>query len=492
MEQQQNAANPPETPGAEAVRTNVKLSFGTKLAFAMGDFYAGGFFNLVNFYYAFFLTDVVGINPAWAGAIFTVSKIWDAVTDPLMGAISDRTKGRFGRRRPYFLYGVPLVILSIVWMWYPVSFDSEMSRVLFCGIAYMFANTVATFVQVPFLAMSAELSTDYNERNSITSVRMVISLFSSLLCAVAPMLIVAQFREVKTGYFVMGVVFGLLFALPWLITFFKVKEPEAFVESATKEKGIFRPMLKTLRVRSFRRLNYIYLGIFVTLDLIAMIMAYFMTYVMQRPDELSLVLGLLLLCEIIGIPFATMAANKTSKIRVIIIGSVGWIVGTLLTLFMGPSSPAPLMYILSGSIGFVMSFSLVGIISIFGDVTDVGELYFGVRMEGAFSGVQQFIRKCASAIANGLALGLLSLAGFINPINEVTQAQPPAVLWTIRGITGLVATLLLVPTIIICLKWQLTPERQAKLIHYLDHKRAGLPITPEEQAEMDHLRDHVL
>lgn len=476
----------------KVVRTNVKLRFGTKLAFAMGDFYAGGFYNIVNFYYAIFLTDVIGISPIWAGAIFTLSKIWDAITDPLMGAISDRTKSRFGRRRPYLLYGVPLVILSIIWLWYPYTEGSEASRVLFCAVAYMFANTVATFVQVPFLAMSAELSTDYNERNSISGIRMAVSLFSSLLCAVAPMLIISAYGNIKSGYLAVGVIFGLVFALPLLITFFRVKEPEVFVQSAEKNTGIFKPMWETLRVKSFRRLNYIYLGIFVTLDIIAMIMAYYMTYILQRPGELSFVLGALLLFQIIGIPFATMAANKVGKIRVIIIGSIGWIVGTLCTLFISAQSPPFLIYPLAAVIGFIMAFSLVGIISLFGDVTDVGELYFGKRMEGSFSGVQQFIRKCASALANGLALGLLSLAGYINPVNEIPQPQVPAVLWTIRGITGIFALVMLVPTILLCLNWQLTPERQTKLINYLDKKRSGLPIDAEEQEEMDNLRDNVL
>ena len=73
--------------------------------------------------------------------IFTASKIWDAITDPLMGAISDRTKSRFGRRRPYFLMGIPLIFLSFAMMWYPLSSGSEISKVIFYGFAYMLSNT---------------------------------------------------------------------------------------------------------------------------------------------------------------------------------------------------------------------------------------------------------------------------------------------------------------------------------------------------------------
>ena len=134
----------------DSIRSNVKLKFSTKLSFAMGDIYAGGFFNIINFFYAIFLTDVVRISPVWAGVIFTASKIWDAITDPLMGAISDRTKSRFGRRRPYFLMGIPLIFLSFAMMWYPLSSGSEISKVIFYGFAYMLAIPWLLLSRYPF------------------------------------------------------------------------------------------------------------------------------------------------------------------------------------------------------------------------------------------------------------------------------------------------------------------------------------------------------
>ena len=486
----------------DGIHSNVKLKFGTKLSFAMGDIYSGGFFNIVNFFYAIFLTDVMRISPVWAGLIFTASKVWDAVTDPMMGAISDRTRSRFGRRRPYFLIGIPLIIISFAVMWYPLSSGSEPAKVLFFGLAYMLSNTVATFVQIPFLSMAAEISTDYNERNSISGIRMFVSGASSLVCAVVPMIIVSMYQDVAAGHFVMGIIFGLFFALPWLLVF-RVKEPPVFASAAadeTRKTGMFKLMANTLKVKSFRWLLYMYLGIFVTMDLISMMEAYFLTYIVEAPEILSYILGILLLFEVLTVPLATAITNRTSKVQVIIWGSIAGAFACLANFFITPATPHAVLYVIAAATGVAIAFPIVGIISMFGDVTDVGELYYGTRNEGSFFGVQQLTRKCASAVANGVTLGVIGLAGFINPLEEIrngaavliTQVQPDIVLGVIRGFMSFTAVLLLIPTVVFALLWQLTPERHAQMIDYLDKKRAGLAVDSGIEAEMCHLRENVL
>ncbi|MCL2757529.1 MAG: MFS transporter, partial [Coriobacteriia bacterium] len=164
----------------ELHRTDEKVKTSTKWFFALGDLFQGGFFNIVNFFYSIFLTDVIGISPLWAANVFLIGKIWDAVTDPAMGVITDNTRSRFGRRRPYILVGAPLIFLAFVMMWFPITSGTEISKVVYFIFAYMLMNTVATVVSVPFLAMSTELSTDYNERTSITNIRMIVSIISSI------------------------------------------------------------------------------------------------------------------------------------------------------------------------------------------------------------------------------------------------------------------------------------------------------------------------
>lgn len=310
-------------------RTDEKIKTSTKWFFAMGDIYQGGFFNIVNFFYAIFLTDVVGISPFWAGAVFLVGKVWDAVTDPAMGIISDNTRSRFGRRRPYIILGAPLILIAFIMMWFPLSGGTEAARVIYYIFMFILMNTVTSIVSVPFLAMSVELSTDYDERTSISNIRLIVSIASTLICAVVPMLIVGMYQDIRTGYIVMSVVFALFFTLPMLMI---LKVPERKQFSGDK-KGTWKEMFGTLRLKVFRKYIIMYLGIVVAMDVTAMIFAFFMTYNLGRAAELSFVLGTLLICEVLSIPLATKFAAKTSKNRAVLFGSVGWMICAFGSLF---------------------------------------------------------------------------------------------------------------------------------------------------------------
>ena len=473
----------------ELQRTDAKVKTSTKWFFALGDIFQGGYFNIVNFFYSIFLTDVVGIHPAWAANVFLIGKIWDAFTDPTMGIISDNTRSRFGRRRPYLLLGAPLILIAFVMMWFPLSTGSETSKIVFFIFAYILMNTASTVVSVPFLAMSAELSTDYNERTSITNTRMIVSIVSSIVCAVAPLLIVALFADVRTGYLVMSVTFGLFFSLPLLLVFLKVEERKQF---SAGRKGSIKEMFQALRLKVFRRFVAMYLCIVVAMDIISMIFAYYMTYNLERAPELSFVLGALLIAEVAMVPLASFFAKKTSKTNAILLGNAGWICCAVASMFITKESPGFAIYLLAAMLGFFISFSLIGFTALFGDVTEVGEYHFGRRIEGSFTGIQQFIRKCAAALANWIALMLLGLSGFIRPVEDVVdgvtvlvnQTQSAEVLFTIKGILGFSSIILLVPAIVIALRWKLTKEKHAALIGYLDRKRSGIEISPEEDEKI--------
>ena len=130
---------------------NERLPLKMKIGFGVGDIYGGGSLVIIGFYYLYFLTDVVRINPALAGIVFLVSKVWDAISDPLMGIISDRTRSRWGRRRPYFLFGIVLIFLSFFMMWYPVDFEQEQHRFVYMLVSYVFFSTVITMVLIPVI-----------------------------------------------------------------------------------------------------------------------------------------------------------------------------------------------------------------------------------------------------------------------------------------------------------------------------------------------------
>jgi Na+/melibiose symporter-like transporter len=183
----------------------------------------------------------------------------------------------------------------------------------------------------------------------------------------------------------------------------------------------------------------------------------------------KLVLGVLILVEICSIPLAVFIAKKTSKKFSFALGSLLWAGLAICTLFITPQMNIAVMFVLAALMGVSLAMPVVMVFSIFSDTTDVGELYFGKRTEGSFSGVQTLIRKACSAGAVGLVMFGLGAAGF----KEGIDIQPQQAILTIRLILAIVPAVLLVVGAYVAKTMPLNNERYEKLRKYLDAKRHG-------------------
>jgi len=476
-----------------------KISLKTKLLFGAGDIFGGGAFNIINFFFALFLTDVIGLNMVYVSPVFLIGKIWDAVTDPFMGTITDGTKSKLGRRRPYFLAGIILIFISFFILWYPVNFDTQTGKFIYVLFAYLFFNTVVTMVMVPYQAMSAEISLDYNERTSVNSIRLAFSLGASLICAIVPMLIVNSFDDIRTGYIVMATVFGLLFSLPWLGVFFSTKERQDFRQQ--KRTINFKAMfIDPFKIKSFRYLLLMFLAAYLSMDIVSMIFAYYMKYYVLDPGALSMVLGVLLIVEILFIPFYAFIARKKSKTFAFIIGAIIWAFGSVLIFMLPQSAPLYLVIILAALIGSGVSAAAVIPHTLFGDVTDVGELAYSERREGSFSGIITFARKFASGIAVAFVTFLLGVTGYLNPEiilengveKSIERMQPESVLLTIRIIIAFVPIALMALGIWAALKYPLNPQNHRKMIDYLTAQRKGETMKGMTPQEIEKLKEELI
>ncbi|MCX6068668.1 MAG: MFS transporter, partial [Chloroflexi bacterium] len=270
-----------------------KLTFWQKLGYGMGDFYGGGAGTLISFFYLVFLTDVIRISPGLAGTVILISKIYDSVTDPFEGVISDRTRTKLGRRRPYLLAGIPLVFLSFFAMFYPVSFESETTRFIFVIATYLFYSTIVSIVLLNYSALQAELTLDYNERTSLATFRIFFSTVSSILCALLPLEIVKAFPDVRTGWIVTGVAFGLLFALPFIGTVAITRERPEF-QKAPRPFQWKQVFIEPFQLRTFVYVLIMYVTAFTAFDATQSIVVYYIKSYLGRGSEVSFVLGALL------------------------------------------------------------------------------------------------------------------------------------------------------------------------------------------------------
>jgi GPH family glycoside/pentoside/hexuronide:cation symporter len=185
------------------------MPFRLRMGWGLGSLSMSAMFNAVSLLLLTFLIEFVGVPAVTAGALILVSKIYDAVTDPLMGVLSDRTKSRWGRRRPYLMLGGLLAGLSFVMIFTVPTFENQNTTLLYIFVALLLNATAYTVFNVPYLAMPAEMTDSYHERTSLMSFRVSAIAGGQLLSSVIGPVIIAEYGGGLFGHSVMSVAVGI-------------------------------------------------------------------------------------------------------------------------------------------------------------------------------------------------------------------------------------------------------------------------------------------
>ncbi|MCX6032506.1 MAG: MFS transporter [Chloroflexi bacterium] len=472
-----------------------KLPLWRKIGYGLGDIYGGGSLVLVSFYYLIFLTDVIRLNPALAGTVILISKAYDAITDPFEGVLSDRTRTRLGRRRPYLLAGIPLIFLSFFGLFYPTDLSSEGARFAFVMATYLFFSTVVSLVMLNYNALQAEITLDYHERTSLSSIRIGFSTLSSIVAALVPLEIVKSFGDVRQGYIVMGLVFGALFALPFIATVAAVRERREF-QKPPERLDLAATLLRPFRVRTFVFALLMYLFAFVAMDAVSSIVVYFMKYYLGRGSEANYVAGTLLVFQVLSLPLYVALSRRTSKRFGFMVGGITWIAVMFVSFLITPASPWLLVYIFAALIGLGTGGIVVMIYAIFPDIPDVDELQSGQRREGIYGALISLSRKLSSALAIFAVANALGLAGYVRPVEQVVggfkklvdQPQSAEFVLVLRLIFAVLPVILVACSVFFASRYPLNGQVHTRLNALLTQRRGGAPETPEMTAEAEALK----
>lgn len=468
-----------------------KLSWWAKIGYGLGDIYGGGAGVIISFYYLIFLTDVVRIAPALAGTVILISKIYDSITDPFEGLIADRTRTKMGRRRPYLLLGIPLIFLSFFALYYPYQMESETMRFVSVVLSYLFFSTVVSIVMLNYNALHSEITLDYNERSSLSSIRILFSTLASIVAALVPLEIVKAFPDVHTGYIVMALAFGAFFALPFIATVSAVKERPEF-QKPPEPFDWKMAFIEPFKNRTFVYTLAMYLFAFVAIDTVSTIVAYFVKYYLLRSDEVSFVNGALLVAQVVSLPFYVALSKRTSKVRGYIIGLVIWVTAMIFSFMLAPGNFSWLVYAFAIVAGLGTGGIVVMIYAIFPDIPDVDELHSGERREAIYSALVTFIRKFSSALAIFAVSNIIGWAGYVPPIQEtmngatklIEQPQSDTFIFVLRLMFMLLPIVLLIFALFFALRFPLTPELHRRLNNILAKQRTNQPVDETEKQEL--------
>lgn len=388
----------------------------SRCAYGMADIYGGGAFVIISTFFTVFLTKSLGMSTALAGTIPLIGKIWDAVTDPLMGNIADRTQSKFGSKRFYILVGSILSAITFVLMWISFEGDSGLGQYFFYVFMYMLFSTGFTIVMVPYNALLPDMVDDYTTRSKFSGVRMIFSTFGAILAGLIPTIMI-QDNTNSSSYFRVALIFGIIFAIVILITFFGTWEKQKPVKKVGF-KDSFVQSFTVYKSRTFR----IFIAIFLcgqgAADFVTGLAVYYVDDVLNAYSggRFTMLMAVILLSQFVGTILFTPIIAKTSKRFPILLGFPIRIVATLAMLFVSyEGAPFTIILILSFIVGLGMAASSVSIYAILADMADVDELITSMNRPGTCSGMATFVRKIATGISSAVIGLLLAFVGY----NEV-------------------------------------------------------------------------
>ncbi|VXD17730.1 conserved membrane hypothetical protein [Planktothrix serta PCC 8927] len=455
-----------------------KLSLSTKLAFGAGDLGPAITANISVFFVLVFLTNVAGLPAGLAGSVLMVGKIWDAINDPIVGVLSDRTVHPWGRRYPWMVFGaIPFGILFFL-QWIVPSNNNSVLFWYYVIIAICF-NTAYTVVNLPYTALTPELTTDYNERTSLNSFRFAFSIGGSIFSLILAKIIFSLFPDSPyQRYLILGVVCGFLAVIPLFWCFLGTRKQVLSRQSGEtlEDNSENIPIAEQIKIalsnKPFLLVIGVYLCSWLGVQLTASILPYFVVNWMQLPESTFPQVAIAVQGTALVMLFVwNLVSQRYGKKAVYFMGMGLWIVTQAGLFFLQPGQ-ITLMYILAILAGCGVATAYLVPWSMIPDVIDLDELNTGQRREGVFYSFMVLLQKIGLAIGLFLVGQALDFAGFISSIpGQPAPIQPDSALLAIRFAIGPLPTIILIMGIIFACFYPITQEVHANILLQLSERK---------------------
>jgi GPH family glycoside/pentoside/hexuronide:cation symporter len=444
-----------------------KLTIGVKLGYGVCDLGGNLFFTVVSFWLLNYLTDTVGIAAGVAGIVVLIGKLWDAVTDPVVGHLSDRTQSRWGQRRPYMLFGAVPLFVTMVIMFTNPQLDNPTLLFLWAVLAFCLLNTAYTVVNIPYSSLTPNLTQDYHERSSLNGYRFAFAVVGTLLGAGAALPIVQAFPTRSAGFTVLGTLFGAVMMVTALVTVFSVREKGGATRPAGLSSGFLKSYGHVVRNKPFRVLLVVFALHITAVTVVSGILVYYFKYIYNNEPMTTVGLLLLLGTAVLFIPVSVLAARRFGKKPVYWAGLSIVALACLLVFFVGHILGMTAMFVLMvlAGIGFGGIYSTPW--AMVPDTVEYDFLETGERREGAYYGVWTFMTKIGQALAVGISGLMLELTGYVPEVS-----QEPLALLGIRLVAGPIPAAIFVLAALALIRYPLDEESYNQIMEAIRKREA--------------------
>ncbi|SHO56204.1 glycoside-pentoside-hexuronide (GPH):cation symporter [Vibrio quintilis] len=452
----------------------IKLSVKEKIAYGAGDTGCNFVWQTVMLFLAYFYTDIYGLSPAHMGTMFLLVRCIDAITDPLMGAIVDRTHSKHGRYRPYLLWmAIPFGLACMVTFYTPDA--GSTGKIIYAYASYIFLTLMYTAINVPYCAMANTLTNDSRERTSLQSYRFALSTSGGLVVAMValPLVdIIGQGNEQK-GYMGAMAVMGLGAIILFFFSFACTKERYLIKEEQVR--SVWQDLKLLLKNDQWRVLFILNVVLLTGVVLKGASTMYYVKSVMGRPELSTALMVTGMVANIIGAILSEPLLgryNKPQVYRVLIM--ISGILSSVL--FLVDPHRIGMVFLLVALLGFVQMATTPILWSMMSDIVDYEKYRSNRSLSGMVFSTNLFAIKLGIAIGGAAVGWILAGAGYIGGASEQTNAAIEAINLLFTVIPGIIFLSLA----IIMLFYHLDNEKVERIKTYLSHHETA---TQEEQEQ---------
>lgn len=461
-----------------------RVTFGKKIGYAVGGATDTLAYDFVAAFLLFFLTDFAGVNPAWAGAILTIGVIWDMITDPIIGNLSDKTKTKFGRKRTWLIIAIVPLFVSYLLLFTKIDVMSEGARnVYFLGMTLLFWLSY-TFFSIPYYAIGASMTTDNTERTKIRMLGMIIQYIGVFFSTVAPTMFVSFFKaggmDSYHAWHYTAWINACICVVSLIIVVIATKDVEIDFEPEQEEKekksNLIKDCIAILKIKPYLismlgslmfRVGYCF---FLTT------MTYFLLYVVALTEmKMTACTSIISFGGIIVIAILMKVIEKIDKVKVyavlLLISGAGMVLFNFLDVnTMAMACLMACIYVVGSSAYWAIN------IPVMYDSIEVDEFQSGIRREGTMMSFYLCCQKAGYAIAASIIGAVLTNSGY----DETLGANNPQhVLDAIQNMTCLATGIFFILAAAIMFIYPLKQGVYDKLYVQLENKRAGKEYNTE-------------
>lgn len=400
--------------------TSQKLSFKEKVGYSLGDTASHFVWDMVGFWLLFFYTDIYGISAAAAGTIMLIARFWDMAIDPVIGVVSDRTNTRWGKFRPYILFGaIPYAVLAILTFTTPDF--GEVGKIIYAGATYVLLMTAYAFINLPYSALGAVMSSDTYERAGLNTYRFIAGFIGQFIVTGLALTLANYFGggDKAQGFQYTVFLFAGLSLVFFFITFQTTKER---VQPPKEQKNSLKEDISNL----FKNKAWVILA---TVGIVSFIMfamqnaaiAYYFKYYLGREDNVQLfnVIGTVAL--IVALPLSKPLAKRFGNKNVFIGSSL--ISGLFFILIYLPGvTDITTIYVFNIIAKMAYAPAVPLLWTMIADSADYGEWKSGRRSTGLYFSAAVFAQKAGWGIGAAIAGWILTISHFVPNVEQTETA----------------------------------------------------------------------